>query len=119
MEMEYERVLKCDPFEHTLKEIIEDDKIIEGKFGKEMCEIYLKGVRKFVDDFKIEVDGLSIIGPSVEGVGKYPKLLDNLKVEGENIFAIGDCSGIFRGIIPSMVSGHFIGNLLRPILEKK
>ena len=34
----------------------------------------------------------------------------SLKLKGHNIWAIGDNSGIFRGIVPAMLSGFAIAN---------
>lgn len=50
-----------------------------------------------------------IIFPAVEGVGTYIKLDDNLKLRGEMIWCSGDMAGKFRGLIPSLLSGFYVG----------
>jgi len=109
LDVEFDRILRCNAFEMPLDEILENPLLLEEKYGKELTDIYLKGLIEFLSDFKLNPKNLKVIGPSIEGVGEYPKIDEHLKVERENIFVVGDCSGIFRGIIPSMLSGHFIG----------
>ncbi len=110
---DFERVLKCGPFEESLMAVIKNPQMLEVIFGEELWKIYMKGLLKFIENFELKPEELKIIGPSIEGVGEYPKINENLQVEGENIFVIGDSSGIFRGIIPSMISGFYIANLLK------
>lgn len=41
-------------------------------------------------------------------MGHYPDIDMNLQLKDDkNIYVIGDCGGIFRGIIASMISGHY------------
>jgi len=47
--------------------------------------------------------------PAIEGVGVYPLTDATLKVPGENIWCCGDVVGRFRGLIPALVSGQYIG----------
>ena len=47
--------------------------------------------------------------PAIEGSGAYYEHED-LKIANENIWVIGDVSGGFRGIIPAMVSGRYVGS---------
>lgn len=105
----FEKVLECKPFEMKLSDLFNDSKMLSEKFGTKLSEMYLQGMSEFLKDFKLDAEKLKIIGPSIEGVGEYPAINENLQVSREKIFAIGDCSGIFRGIIPSMISGHFVG----------
>ena len=107
---DFEKVLKCGPFEIGLESVVGDPRILKKIFGEKLGEIYMEGLLKFIENFKLEVGNLKVIGPSIEGIGRYPKINENLQVEGENIFVIGDSSGIFRGIIPGMISGIYIAN---------
>ena len=59
-----------------------------------------------------ELQNFDLIGPTIEGVGYYPKIDENLKIPDENIWVVGDCSGIFRGIIASMLSGIYVADIL-------
>lgn len=106
-------ITKNIPFEKSLKEIIE----INGKglFSFQKAEdLFVDACRILIKQFKIEeVDEIKVIGPTFEGVGDYPLLNEDLAIEGENIYVIGDACGLFRGIIPSMMSGLYIGLKLR------
>lgn len=102
------KVINTEPYNFKISEI---DKFIEmnGEFGKiwidELDSFVFERtgikLRDFPDDFKI-------IGPTIEGVGYYPKLDENLKVKNENIWFIGDATGEFRGIVAAMVSGVYV-----------
>jgi uncharacterized FAD-dependent dehydrogenase len=54
--------------------------------------------------------------PAIEGSGAYYEHED-LKIPDENIWVIGDVSGGFRGIIPAMVSGRYVGNYIDKMLK--
>jgi len=110
---DFGKVLECKPFEISLDSVLESNGfLLKEIFGEKLGEIYMKGLLKFIENFKLETSRLKVIGPSIEGVGSYPKINGNLQVEGENIFVIGDSSGIFRGIIPSMISGIYLAKYL-------
>lgn len=77
---------------------------------------YIKeGLESFIN-FTIEQSGATreefltfrLRGPTIEGVGCYPILDNDLKVPNENLWVVGDATGIFRGIIASMLSGVFV-----------
>jgi uncharacterized FAD-dependent dehydrogenase len=72
------------------------------------------GIKSLLDEFgkvaSIDRNQITLVGPTIEGVGNYPVLDENLKVPGENIWVVGDATGIFRGIVPAMLSGLFVIN---------
>lgn len=111
-DVEFQKILGCEPFTLDLNELIQNPELLEKKYGKELAELYMEGLNKFITDFDLSIEGMKVIGPSIEGVGCYPTIDSSLKVDNEEIYAIGDCSGIFRGIIPSMISGNYVGILL-------
>lgn len=43
--------------------------------------------------------------PALEGVGYYPPVDDTLRV-AKSIWAAGDATGVFRGLVPALVSGR-------------
>lgn len=56
---------------------------------------------------------LELFGPCLEGVGTYPNTDHLLQVKGiDNMYAIGDTSGTFRGLIPSLLSGYYLAHEL-------
>ena len=115
---EFERILKCEPFELEVSKYLENPQILNDKYGKVLAARYEQGLKKFINDFNLDTSELKLIGPSIEGVGEYPEIDFDLKVKNEDIYAIGDCSGIFRGIIPSMLSGHYLALKLEDNKEK-
>jgi hypothetical protein len=38
-------------------------------------------------------------GPTIEGIGWYPELNSQLKIEGMNCWVAGDAAGYFRGFV--------------------
>ena len=69
-------------------------------------------VRNFLKEhFPKMSKGIStLIFPSIEKDGFYPYLNDNLQYLSEDIWVVGDATGLFRGLTPSLVSGVFAGN---------
>lgn len=47
--------------------------------------------------------------PAVEGVGTYPSLDADLRLPAERVWCCGDLVGKFRGLIPALVSGYYVG----------
>jgi non-canonical purine NTP pyrophosphatase (RdgB/HAM1 family) len=57
---------------------------------------------------------LTLYGPCLEGVGEYPEVDAHLRVRGApDLYAIGDASGTFRGLVPSLLSGLYLARELR------
>lgn len=48
-----------------------------------------------------------VYGPTVEGVGYYPDINEDLKLNSQEIWLAGDMSGVFRGLTAALVSGHY------------
>jgi uncharacterized FAD-dependent dehydrogenase len=79
----------------------------------------IKGLKDFIKTFELtdeDLEKVNIIGPCIEGCGKYWKLNNNLKIPNESIWICGDASGIFRGLTASIISGYYAG---RQIIENK
>jgi uncharacterized protein len=49
--------------------------------------------------------GATLHVPALEGVGYYPPVDDTLRVAA-SIWAAGDATGVFRGLVPALVSGR-------------
>ncbi len=52
---------------------------------------------------------ITVHGPTIEGVGFYPNIDSALAVRGLPIEVAGDASGAFRGLVPALVSGAYLG----------
>lgn len=85
-----------------------------NKLEWQMGDVTVKiraGIESFVGQKEYK-----FIGPTIEGVGYYPIIDSELKIPDEEIYVVGDMTGVFRGIIPSMLSGISVGIRLRPIV---
>jgi uncharacterized protein len=49
--------------------------------------------------------GATLHVPALEGVGYYPPVDDTLRV-AKSVWAAGDATGVFRGLVPALVSGR-------------
>ncbi len=79
-------------------------------FGVELFGLVREGLSSLVQRFpSLESDESIIVGPSLEGVGWYPKVADDLSVPGLRAWVAGDACGKFRGLVGALVSGYFCG----------
>jgi uncharacterized protein len=74
---------------------------------REIYDLMKNDLKEFVIRFGGNLDDFTIKGPTIEGVGYYPITDENMKVENENIWIIGDANGKYRGLIPSILSGIY------------
>lgn len=83
--------------------------ILENIYGENAGKIFREGLKLFMGQFEIDMNEMKVIGPTIEGVGNYPQINNDLSIlNSENIFVVGDSTGLFRGIIPSMMSGIYV-----------
>jgi len=71
---------------------------------------------KIIADFnKLDMDYLLnkiyVYGPEIENIWGEVKMLDNSFRVAENIFVIGDCTGLAQGIVSSMAMGYKAGEM--------
>jgi uncharacterized FAD-dependent dehydrogenase len=60
---------------------------------------------------KLDDNEVELQGPTLEGVGDYPDLSDSFHLKQDpGISVIGDCSGLYRGIVASMLSGYLLAH---------
>ena len=78
--------------------------------GDEFQRVFVSVLSKLIDWSPDLYDAsTAVMFPAIEGVGSYVKLTDGLQIPNENIWCAGDMSGIVRGIIPALISGHYAG----------
>lgn len=82
-----------------------------------------KNIDPIIKQFIVEIlgeysDNSSFIyGPTIEGVGFYPKFEDKkLKLHNEAVWVSGDSSGMFRGLAAALISGVFVGKSVETFL---
>ena len=84
----------------SLKSYMYDNTIL---FGNKVDSM----VRSFLEEHfpkMIKGDGI-LLYPSIEKDGFFPELNDILQVPMEDIWVVGDATGLFRGLLASLVSG--------------
>lgn len=80
-------------------------------YGDYLGNTLIVGLERLIEKFpQLNSPSVRLSGPTIEGVGEYFKIDSNLKIENHNIWCVGDASGIFRGIVPSAVSGYWVAN---------
>ncbi|WP_157083462.1 hypothetical protein [Bradyrhizobium manausense] len=47
--------------------------------------------------------------PAIEGVGCFPSTTQELRTRSDGVWCCGDLVGKFRGLVPALVSGHYVG----------
>lgn len=97
----------CFSFDEFMDPSNEKVKTTYGSFLPKLKD----GIDNFFNLFPTLRDAtndVKMYGPTVEGCGVYWELDNNLKVPNHNIWIAGDSSGIFRGIVPSMLSGYYV-----------
>lgn len=77
-------------------------------YGSTLCNLMLLGLSELIKKFpEIYDPDTFIIGPTLEGVGWYPKLNGDLRVADQPLWIAGDACGLFRGIVAALISGHY------------
>ncbi|KAJ3451838.1 dehydrogenase-related [Anaeramoeba flamelloides] len=109
----FQKIKNIKPFKLQLIKVLQNNDLLINKYGKKFGHLLIECLNKITQKFESLTDeNVYLIGPTIEGVGRYPNIDRNLKIKNQNIYCIGDCSGIFRGIIPSMLSGYHLATQL-------
>lgn len=113
---------KNNHYRISLKAVINNEAVaiehLSKIYGSELLSHMLAGVRKLAESFpEILDEETKLVGPTLEGIGWYPKLSPNLKLLDSPSWVIGDACGLFRGIVAAMISGHYVGSTLLQELE--
>lgn len=76
-------------------------------------------VRSFLEEhFPKMIKGKGVLlYPSIEKDGFYPELNDILQAPAEDIWVVGDATGLFRGLLASLVSGFLSANCITTKLQ--
>jgi inosine triphosphate pyrophosphatase len=113
---DFQKIAHTQNFDISLIDAISTDLII-NIYGDKIGKLMKKALISITDEYPQLISSESkILGPSIEGVGVYPDITHNLCVRGgedealSRIYCLGDNTGIFRGIIPCMISGHYLAN---------
>ena len=110
---EFERIAFANDFQMQLSTALDSDHLLDV-YGRQVGGLMKKALQSITSEFpQLLTDGSRILGPSIEGVGMYPAVEHNLNIAGvPGVYCLGDNTGVFRGIIPCMISGHYLANSL-------
>jgi len=100
------------PFRMSLIDLLsgKKDTPAHAIFSEEIVRLVHEGLCQLVNQFPSLASPESyIIGPSLEGVGWYPKIANDLSVPGVPACIVGDAGGLFRGVSGALISGYFCG----------
>jgi inosine triphosphate pyrophosphatase len=108
---DFKKIASTQDFDIPLKEALSSDVLI-SKYGVKIGKLMKKALMSITNEYPQLINDESCIrGPSIEGMGEYPDIDHNLRVKDDklhNVYCIGDNTGIFRGIIPCMLSGYYL-----------
>lgn len=114
---QWDRLKSSDgTFRTSLYRVLQGDRfalqLVYNAFGHRWGQYLVEGLGLLAEEFPIlkKSHTASLIGPTVEGVGWYPEISDELQVEGLPLWVAGDCGGKFRGIVSALISGHFVAS---------
>ncbi len=103
----FKHLVEMPPYDLDIKTFISN---LSSYYEPSSACLVEYGLTMLLNRFKeLFSDAVRIIGPTIEGVGKYPNIDKDFQLVGSpEIYVIGDCSGLYRGIIPSMLSGYLL-----------
>lgn len=108
----YLNSLEMIPFQGIpLADAINND-ALEKYYGKTGNFFLCEGLKLLLERFPDLTDA-TLTGPTLEGVGEYCDTDANMKVFDEDIWIVGDACGKYRGITAGMVSGYYVGSIIK------
>lgn len=107
-----ESLRKRDPCKQTFSTDLDMARALLREYYGSFADPLEAGIKEFLKLFpELATDpSLRLQGPVIEGCGEYWQLDDHLRIPGQNIWVAGDSTGIFRGLVPAMVSGHYVAH---------
>lgn len=83
-------------------------RIFDEVYGATLRSFMTRGLRLLSTAFpEVNDPGTRLIGPTLEGVGWYPRVAGGLRLLDSPGWVAGDACGLFRGIVAAMISGHY------------
>lgn len=102
------------PFEIALSQVRKDPTSLALLVGSPLSEHLLESASLLEDWIGLTLAEAVLAGPCLEGVGVYPTTYPKtLRAPIEAPVCIaGDAAGVFRGLVPALLSGHYAGTWL-------
>lgn len=98
-------------FQLNLGDIYRAPNILGQYFDPAIADFIFLGFMELRNHFSglADANALEIAGPTIEGVGDYPIVNNQLETRHQGIYVAGDSLGLFRGLTGALLSGHYIG----------
>ena len=95
------------PIQVSAAEFLDDPSsgAVGRALGSQVASVLAVGLIALAEDLDVELRDAVLHLPAVEGVGYYPSVDGALRVSSA-IWAAGDATGLFRGLVPALVSGR-------------
>jgi hypothetical protein len=107
------------PLRISASDLLDDpaSNAVAERFGRMIAQDLAAGLVVFAADLRTDLSGAVLHLPALEGVGYYPAVDHTLKV-APGIWAAGDATGVFRGLVPALVSGRLASVTAADSLER-
>lgn len=93
---------------------------VAAQLPSELYRILAESARKIIQRFPDMATPEAIcLFPAVEGVGAFPVIDAGLRDDCGRIWYCGDVVGRFRGLVPALVSGYYVGTAIAAHLREK
>lgn len=90
---------------------------LNAVYGPTLRELLHHGLVLLAERFPALADEETVlIGPTLEGIGHYPRVDGDLRLPHTPAWVAGDACGLFRGIVAAMISGHYAASTLATTL---
>lgn len=92
---------------------------VAARLPSELYRILAESLRMIIDRFPdMAAPEAVCLFPAVEGVGAFPTVDAGLRDHSERIWYCGDVVGRFRGLVPALVSGYYVGTAIAARLRE-
>jgi len=96
-------------FTFPLAQVLADPSQLQPFYGKGTSYL-IQGLQNLLSQFP-ELEEARVVGRTIEGVGTYP-LFDKSFQVAPNMYVCGDATGVVRGLVASLLTGHIVGTTL-------
>lgn len=98
-------------FQLNLGAVYKNPSLLARYFNPTLADFVFMGLIEMKQHFSSLADAsaLAIVGPTIEGVGDYPIVNEQLATPQQGIYIAGDALGLFRGLTAALLSGHCVG----------
>jgi uncharacterized protein len=109
-ELEYLLAGHIDPFRLELERFMVNE---VSAYGPHLDDLLRKGF-SMLDPNALR--RATITGPCIEGIGYYPSVDGHLRVGDLPVWVAGDETGVFRGLVAALISGHYAASQVQRYL---